>query len=67
MDIGGYEEGKGFNDEGLGRGKLVLEKKEIEKLGEGRGEIGYCIIGLKLYLKDGECKVLLGVGRGKKK
>ena len=30
-------------------------------------EIGYSIIPLKLYLKHGQCKVLLGVARGKKK
>ena len=29
-------------------------------------EIGYSLIPLKLYLKHGQCKVLLGVARGKK-
>ncbi len=42
-------------------------KKEIQKLGERTREIGYSIIPLKLYLKHGQCKVLLGVARGKKK
>ena len=41
--------------------------KEIQKLGERTREIGYSIIPLKLYLKHGQCKVLLGVARGKKK
>ncbi|ETJ34268.1 SsrA-binding protein, partial [human gut metagenome] len=30
-------------------------------------DIGYSIIPLKLYLKHGQCKVLLGIARGKKK
>ena len=47
--------------------KLLLHKKEIQKLGERTREIGYSIIPLKLYLKHGQCKVLLGVARGKKK
>ena len=40
--------------------------KEIQKLGERTREIGYSIIPLKLYLKHGQCKVLLGVARGKR-
>ena len=40
--------------------------KEILKLGERTREIGYSLIPLKLYLKHGQCKVLLGVARGKK-
>ena len=36
------------------------------KLGERTREIGYSIIPLKLYLKHGQCKVLLGVARGKR-
>ena len=34
-------------------------------MGERTREIGYSIIPLKLYLKHGQCKVLLGVARGK--
>lgn len=41
--------------------------KRNSKLGERTREIGYSIIPLKLYLKHGQCKVLLGVARGKKK
>ena len=43
-----------------------LAQKEIQKLGERTREIGYSIIPLKLYLKHGQCKVLLGVARGKR-
>ena len=56
-----------FNHDPLRTRKLLLHKKEIQKLGERTREIGYSIIPLKLYLKHGQCKVLLGVARGKKK
>ncbi|MDU3184953.1 MAG: SsrA-binding protein [Staphylococcus epidermidis] len=60
-------EGNRFNHDPLRTRKLLLHKKEIQKLGERTREIGYSIIPLKLYLKHGQCKVLLGVARGKKK
>ncbi|WP_341775741.1 SsrA-binding protein SmpB [Staphylococcus epidermidis] len=67
MHIAPYEEGNRFNHDPLRTRKLLLHKKEIQKLGECTREIGYSIIPLKLYLKHGQCKVLLGVARGKKK
>ena len=46
--------------------EILLHKREIIKLGDQTREIGYSIVPLKLYLKHGHCKVLLGVARGKK-
>ena len=66
MHIAPYEEGNRFNHDPLRTRKLLLHKKEIQKLGERTREIGYSIIPLKLYLKHGQCKVLLGVARGKR-
>ena len=40
--------------------------KRNSKIRERTREIGYSIIPLKLYLKHGQCKVLLGVARGKR-
>lgn len=66
MHIAPYEEGNRFNHDPLRSRKLLLHKKEIIKLGERTREIGYSLIPLKLYLKHGQCKVLLGVAYGKK-
>ena len=66
MHIAPYEEGNRFNHDPLRSRKLLLHKREIIKLGERTREIGYSLIPLKLYLKHGQCKVLLGVARGKK-
>ena len=65
MHIAPYEEGNRFNHDPLRSRKLLLHKKEIIKLGERTRENGYSLIPLKLYLKHGQCKVLLGVARGK--
>ena len=67
MHIAPYEEGNRFNHDPLRSRKLLLHKREILKLGDRTREIGYSIIPLKLYLKHGQCKVLLGIARGKKK
>src|SRR5699024_6364000 len=67
MHIATYEDGNRFNHDPRRSRKLLLHKREIAKLGERTIEIGYSIIPLKLYLKHGQCKVLLGVARGKKK
>ncbi|WP_251519245.1 MULTISPECIES: SsrA-binding protein SmpB [Staphylococcus] len=67
MHIAPYEEGNQFNHDPRRSRKLLLHKKEILKLGDRTREIGYSIVPLKLYLKHGNCKVLLGVARGKKK
>lgn len=66
MHIAPYEEGNRFNHDPLRSRKLLLHKREIIKLGERTREIGYSLIPIKLYLKHGQCKVLLGVARGKK-
>jgi SsrA-binding protein len=46
--------------------KLLLHKKEIEKLSMSIQAKGLTLIPLKMYLKNGRCKVELGLGKGKK-
>ena len=46
--------------------KLLLHKKEIEKLDEASAQQGYTLLPLELYIKNGKIKVQLGVCRGKK-
>lgn len=47
--------------------KLLLKKSEIEKLVGKVNEKGLTLLPLKMYFKKGLVKVLLGLGRGKKK
>ncbi len=46
--------------------KLLLHKKEILRIFSKTTEKGMAVIPLKLYLKKGYAKLLLGIGKGKK-
>ena len=45
--------------------KLLLHRREIDKLQEAQQKGGYALIPLSLYFKDGKVKVELGVCKGK--
>lgn len=66
MHISHYEEGNRFNHDPLRERKLLLHKKQISQLLGVSKEKGVTIVPLKLYIKDGYAKLLIGVGRGKK-
>ena len=61
-----YKEGNIFNHEETRTRKLLLHKKEIKKIKEVNKTSGYTLIPLKVYLKHGLAKVLIGVCKGKK-
>ena len=61
-----YEEGNRFNHDERRERKLLLNKKEIYKLRDKTEKEGYSLVPVKLYLKDGKAKILLGVAKGKK-
>ncbi|EIA19204.1 SsrA-binding protein SmpB [Listeria fleischmannii] len=67
MHISPYEQGNRYNHEPLRTRKLLLHKKQISRLIGETKEAGYSIVPLKMYLKDGYAKVLIGVAKGKKK
>ncbi|MDO5047718.1 MAG: SsrA-binding protein SmpB [Anaerococcus sp.] len=46
--------------------KLLLHKKEIEKLSKAKTQAGYTIIPLKIYERDGLIKLELALAKGKK-
>jgi len=46
--------------------KLLLHRKEIDKLESASSQQGYTLLPLEVYLKQGKIKVLLGVCKGKK-
>lgn len=45
--------------------QLLAHKSEISKLGASVQQDGITLIPLKVYFKNGKCKVLIGVCRGK--
>ena len=66
MFISTYEEGNRFNHDERRERKLLLHKKEIYKIRDKVEKEGYSLVPVKLYLKEGKVKILLGVARGKK-
>jgi SsrA-binding protein len=46
--------------------KLLLHRREIDKLDAATGEQGMTALPLEIYLKNGKLKTLIGVCRGKK-
>ena len=66
MHIAPYEQGNIFNVEELRTRKLLLNKKEIAKIDKELSGTGITFIPLKVYLKNGFAKVLMGLARGKK-
>ncbi|WLR50498.1 SsrA-binding protein SmpB [Bacillus tianshenii] len=67
MHISPYEQGNRFNHDPLRTRKLLLHSKEISKLIGLTKEKGYSLVPLKLYIKNGVAKLLIGLGKGKKK
>src|SRR5699024_489801 len=57
MHIAPYEEGNRYNHDPLRTRKLLLKRKQIDKLYGISKETGYALIPLKLYIKNGFCKV----------
>lgn len=66
MHIAPYEQGNRFNHDPTRSRKLLLHRKEIDKLFGLVQQKGYAIVPLKLYIKNGYAKVLIGLGKGKK-
>ena len=46
--------------------KLLLHRKEIDKLSSKIGAKGLTAVPTKFYFKDGRCKVEIALGKGKK-
>ncbi len=66
VHISPYEQADGFAQHDPERTrKLLLHKKEIEKLIGKTKQKGYTLVPTKLYFKRGKVKVELGLARGK--
>ena len=66
VHISPYKEGNQFNEDPLRNRKLLLHKREIKKLLAAAMQQGHTIVPLRMYLKHGYAKVLIGVAEGKK-
>ena len=66
MHISSYDNGNRFNHDETRERKLLLHKKEILKFRDKIKLEGYTIVPLKVYLKNGKVKVLIGLAKGKK-
>ncbi|MCI1858568.1 MAG: SsrA-binding protein SmpB [Sporolactobacillus sp.] len=66
MHISPYEEGNRFNHDPLRTRKLLMHDREIHKFAALADKPGYALIPLKIYIRSGFAKVLIGLGRGRK-
>ena len=66
LHISPYEHGNIFNKDPLRDRKLLLNRREINKLIVMTKQKGYSLVPLSMYFKGSLVKVELGVGKGKK-
>ncbi len=66
MNISPYEKGNIFNKDPLRPKKLLMHKKEINRLTGLVSQKGYTLILLSVYLKGKNIKAEIGLCRGKK-
>jgi SsrA-binding protein len=66
LHISPYDFGNRQNHDPDRMRKLLLHKKEIEKLFGSVREQGYSLVPLRLYFKNGLVKVEMGLAKGKK-
>ncbi|WP_440894881.1 SsrA-binding protein SmpB [Amphibacillus sp. Q70] len=67
LHISPYEQGNRYNHEPTRTRKLLLHRKQISKLIGETQQAGYSLIPIKIYIRNGMAKVLIGLGKGKKK
>ncbi len=65
-NISEYKGANRFNHEPKRIRKLLLHKKELQKILGKMQMKGYSVVPLKIYFKKNFAKALIGIGRGKK-
>ena len=65
VHIASFEQGNIWNQDPDRTRKLLLKKKQITKLANDLKGTGMTLVPLKVYLKNGFAKVLLGIAKGK--
>lgn len=63
--ISEYAQGNQFNHSPLRNRKLLLHRNEIKKINVTAQDKGNTIVPLRVYIKNGVAKILLGIAKGK--
>ena len=66
VHIAPFKEGNQFNHDPLRKRKLLLHRREIDRLLGQVQQYGITLVPLKVYIKNGVAKVLIGLAKGKK-
>jgi SsrA-binding protein len=66
LHIPPYDAGNIFNHEPMRRRKLLLHRRQIDRLAGRAAQKGYTIVPLRLYFTRGRAKVEIALARGKK-
>jgi SsrA-binding protein len=66
VNITPYEQGNRYNHDPVRTRKLLLNRREIERMIGAVEQKGLTLVPLELYFRRGRAKVTLGLGRGKK-
>jgi SsrA-binding protein len=66
MNITPYEQGNRYNHNPVRTRKLLLHRREIERMIGAVEQRGLTLVPLELYFKNGRAKVALALGKGKK-
>lgn len=61
-----YEQANRYNADPVRTRRLLMHRKQINKLATAIEQKGYTLVPLEVYFKRGRVKVLVGVARGKK-
>jgi SsrA-binding protein len=66
MNITPYEQGNRYNHDPVRSRKLLLHRREIERMIGAVEQRGLTLVPLELYFRNGRAKVALALGKGKK-
>ena len=66
VHIAPYDQAGRENHEPQRRRKLLLNRREIDRLAAQAQQKGYTVVPTRLYLKDGRAKIEIALARGKK-
>jgi len=66
MNITPYEQGNRYNHDPVRSRKLLLHRREIERLIGAVEQRGLTLVPTELYFKNGRAKLALALGKGKK-
>ncbi len=66
LHVSKYKEGNIFNHDELRPRKLLIKKRELQRLKKFKEKEGYTLIPISFYLKKSIIKVEVGICKGKK-